>query len=126
MKSDETVLRSIVDAAVEVHQVLGGPGLLENIYESALCHELSLRGLKYQRQHPVPVIYKERFVREPLYIDLLIENQIVVEIKATEKDFAYYATQLLTHLRFLKMHRGLLINFGKLSLRETGITHVTC
>jgi len=103
----------IIGAAIEVHRILGGPGLLECIYESALCHELMLRGLQVQKQLLVPVRYKDMIVREPLCLDILVENKVIVEVKATEKNHAIYQTQLLTYLRLTSMRLGLLINFGQ-------------
>lgn len=109
---------TITDAAVEVHQQLGGPGLLESIYESALCHELSLRGLQSQRQVPIPVLYKNREVRDPLYLDILVDNKLIIEVKATGIDYPLYKIQLLTYLRLMKIKYGLLINFGKERVKE--------
>lgn len=120
----ENIAEEIVLAAIEVHRVLGGPGLLESVYEAALYHELSLRKIASQRQVPVPVLYKGASVRQPLFLDLLVENQIVVEIKATETDNPYYYAQLLTHLRLLGIPSGLLINFGKKQLKENGISRI--
>ena len=88
----------IIGAAIEVHQVLGWPGLLESIYEAALCHELTLRGLQIQRQLPVQVIYKRMAIREPLYVDILVDNKVIIEVKATEKNHPIYETQVLTYL----------------------------
>jgi GxxExxY protein len=113
----------IIEAAIEVHQHLGGPGLLETIYESALCHELSLRGLSSQRQMPIPVTYKSAAVREPLYLDILVENKVIIEVKASGKDYPYYHIQLSTYLRLTGFKWGLLINFGKDNLKE-GIQHI--
>lgn len=108
----------ILDAANEVHRYLGGPGLLENVYESALCQELALRKIPYQRQVPVPVLYKGVQIREPLFLDVLVDQQLVVEIKAIEKDNPYFQIQLFTHMRLLKIRTGLLINFGKEYLKD--------
>lgn len=113
----------IIDASCEVHRTLGGPGLLETIYESALCHELSLRGVQSQRQLPIPVTYKNVSVRDPLYLDILVENRVIVEVKATGKDYPIYHAQLFSHLRLSGIKFGLLINFGKSNLKE-GISHV--
>jgi GxxExxY protein len=113
----------IIEAAVEVHKVLGGPGLLESVYESALCHELSLRGLRCERQLPIPVTYKNVTVRDPLFLDILVEKKLIIEVKASERDFAFYPIQLLTYLRLTGLKNGLLINFGKKQLSE-GIAHV--
>lgn len=118
----QSLAERIIQAATEVHRHLG-PGLLENIYESALCHELNLSGIACQRQIPIPVLYKGIPVRGPLFLDLLVENQIIVEIKATEKDYPYHQIQLFTHLRLLGIKSGLLINFGKAFLLD-GISKI--
>jgi len=102
----------IIGAAIEVQRTLGGPGLLENIYEEALCHELALRGLKYERQLPVRVVYKGVTIRDPLYVDILVENKVIIEVKATDKYHPVYETQVLTYLRLTGKKLGLLINFG--------------
>lgn len=120
---ENELLNEIVNAAFEVHHHLGGPGLLESVYESALSHELTLRKLAWQRQVPIPVLYKGIAVRQPLFLDLLVENQVVIEVKAAEKDNPYFQAQLLTHLRLLQVRLGLLINFGKQHLKD-GISRV--
>jgi GxxExxY protein len=109
---------NIINAATEVHNLLGGPGLLESVYESALCHELSLRKIGFQRQVAVPVVYKGKSVRRPLFVDIVVENQLVIEVKALESDNPYYLAQLCTHLRFMGIPKGLLINFGKEFLKD--------
>lgn len=108
----------IIEAAIEVHLHLGGPGLLESIYEAALCHELSLRGIQTQRQLPIPVTYKNCPVRDPLFVDILVENKVVIEVKATGKDFPFYQAQLLSHLRLANLPFGMLINFGKANIKD--------
>ena len=120
---EDEISYKVIGAAIEVHKILGGPGLLEGVYESCLCRELVLRGLKVQRQIAVPVIYKEEVVREPLIIDILVENKLIVEVKATEKESPLYKVQLLTYLRLTGLKLGLLINFGKESVKE-GISRV--
>lgn len=112
----------IIGAAIEIHRNLG-PGLLENIYEEALCYELFLRGLKIQRQVPVPVVYKGVAIRDPLCLDILVEEKVVIEVKATEKNNPIYEVQTLTYLRLTGAKLGLLINFGNPHLRE-GIVRV--
>ena len=116
-------MEKIIEAASEVHKILDGPGLLESVYESALCHELTLRGYQCKRQVPVPVLYKGVPIRDPLYLDLLVENLVIIEVKASEKDLPYYQIQLSTHLRLLKVKFGLLINFGKEYLKD-GISRI--
>jgi len=114
----DSLKEHIIDAAQEVHRHLLGPGLLETVYESALVYELSLRGISSQRQLPIPVTYKNSPIREPLFLDILVEDTIIVEIKATGKDYPFYYAQLLTHLRLFNKKSGLLINFGKKNLKE--------
>jgi len=113
----------IIGAAIEVHRSLGGPGLLESIYESALIHELTLRGIKVQSQVVVPVIYKGLKMKHHLILDLLVENKVIVEIKATEKENVIHKSQLLTYLRLTDSRLGLLINFGTPRVKE-GICRV--
>jgi len=113
----------IIGAAIEVHRTLGGPGLLESIYEAALCHELMLQGLSIRRQLPIEVIYKGMTIREPLYLDILVENKVIIEVKATEKNHPIYETQLLTYLRLTNMKLGLLINLGSSHVKD-GIVRV--
>jgi GxxExxY protein len=102
----------IIGAAIEVHRVLGGPGLLEAVYEAALYHELRLRGLEVIRQVSVPVTYKNCVIKDPFLIDLLVENKVVIEVKATEKNISIYSAQTLTYLKLANKRLGLLINFG--------------
>jgi GxxExxY protein len=120
---ENELVERVIQAAIEVHRVLGGPGLLESIYESALCHELALRGLECERQLPIPVLYKGTPVREPLYLDVIVENKLIIEIKASGKDYPFYQAQLFTYLRMLGIPTGLLINFGKKDLL-TGVSRI--
>jgi len=120
---DASLTYKIIGAAIEVHRTLGGPGLLESIYESALCHELSLQGLRTQTQVPVDVNYKGVKIRDPLFLDILVEGKIIVEVKATEKENPIHQVQLLTYLRLTGLRLGLLINFGSRHLKE-GISRV--
>lgn len=122
-RMENEISHKIIGAAIEVHKILGGPGLLEGVYESCLCHELAPRGLKTERQLAVPVIYKNSVVREPLYIDILVEGIVIVEVKATEKLHPIYEVQLLTYLRLTGRKLGLLVNFGQQYVKD-GITRV--
>ena len=115
---EQNILDQIIEASGEVHRLLGGPGLLENIYETALCYELQLRGLTSQRQLPIPVVYKGTCVREPLFLDILVEKKVIVEVKATGKDYPIYRAQLLTYLRLTNTKIGLLVDFGRFTLKE--------
>jgi GxxExxY protein len=101
----------ILDCAIEVHKQLG-PGLLENIYEACLCKELALRDIQYKRQVPIPIIYKGEKINSDLKIDLFVENEIVVELKAIEFVLPVHKSQLLTYLRLSGKRLGVLINFN--------------
>lgn len=120
---ENTLSHKIIGAAIEVHRTLGGPGLLESIYEAALCHELELQGLQVQKQLPVQVVYKGVVIKDPLYVDILVENKVIIEVKATEKNHAIYETQVLTYLRLTGMKLGLLINFGNSHVKD-GISRI--
>ena len=104
---------AIVDAAIEVHRELGGPGLLESVYEEALAAELSERGFKIARQIRVPVVYKGRWLSRDLRLDLLVEDSVIVECKATSGTSPVFGAQALTYLRLLDLKLALVINFGK-------------
>lgn len=113
---ENEISKIVLDAAIEVHRTLGGPGMLESVYRDSLVHELRLRGLKVEKEVLVPVVYKGTKVGDPLRIDVLVEDLLIVECKAVEKDNPIFAAQLLTYLRMTKRHLGLLINFGKQTL----------
>ena len=100
-----------------------GPGLLESVYEEALIFELKERGLEVERQVEVPIWYKGNELKTPLRLDLLIENRIVVELKSVEEMKPVFVKQLLTYLRLLDKHIGLLVNFSSNNIRE-GITRI--
>ena len=100
----------IIGAAIEVHRVLG-VGLLESVYEEALCHEFELREISFQRQVEIDVIYKGKIIKGQR-IDLLVENQVVVELKSNAKLPEVATAQVLSYLKATGLKRGLLINFG--------------
>ena len=107
----------IVDAAFAVHKELG-PGLLETVYETCLAHELEDRGLSVSRQVLIPVKYKGVELDAELRIDLMIENAVVVELKAVENLLPVHEAQLLTYLKLTKLRLGLLINFNVPLIRD--------
>jgi GxxExxY protein len=110
--AENVIAKSIVDSAVEVHRNLGGPGLLESVYEEALTWELQQRGYAVERQIRVPITYKGNQLAEPLRLDLLVEKRIVVEVKATNNYNSIFEAQALTYLRMLDLKLALVINFG--------------
>lgn len=113
---ENEISRQILDAAITVHKTVGGPGLLESVYRDSLIQELRLRGLRVEKEVRVPVTYKGVVVGDPLRVDILVEGSVVVECKAVEKDNPIFAVQTLTYLRLMKLHLGLLINFGRETL----------
>jgi GxxExxY protein len=120
---DENGLSTIViGAAIDVHKVLG-PGLLESVYQTCLLKELYLRGLRVESEAPVSVIYKGDVITEAYRVDLLVENKLVVELKAVDKLTIVHRSQLLTYLRLMNKKLGLLINFNELVVSQ-GIRRV--
>ena len=109
----------VIGASIEVHRHLG-PGLLESAYEACLCHELELCGIRYVRQHSVPIAYKGRLLDCDYRLDLLIEDILVVELKAVAQLLPIHEAQVITYLRVMNLEVGLLINFNVAALR-TGI-----
>jgi GxxExxY protein len=107
----------IIGCAIEVHKQLG-PGLLESAYEECLCYELSLNDLSYERQVPVPVVYKEIKLNTGYRIDVLVEKIVIVELKAIEALTPVHEAQILTHLKFANKKIGLLMNFNTLKLTD--------
>lgn len=121
--TENEISRIIYAAAIEVHKTLGGPGLLESIYEEALAHELTLRGLKVERQNPIPVFYKGVEIKQPLRLDLLVEEKVIVDTKATVENIPIYGVQVLTYLRLSQLKLGMVVNFGY-ALVKDGIKRV--
>jgi GxxExxY protein len=114
--------KQIVDSAFKVHQALG-PGLLESVYEECLFYELSKRGLKVERQKEIPIQYDGKNLSIRLKIDLLVENGIIIELKAVETMLPLFQSQLITYLRLSGLRLGYLINFN-VTLIKQGIKRI--
>ncbi|HSJ48732.1 MAG TPA: GxxExxY protein [Gammaproteobacteria bacterium] len=114
---DQALTRRVIGSAIEVHKVLG-PGLLESAYQDCLEHEMNLAGLLCERQVPVSLDYKGLPVGDAYRVDLLVENRLVVELKAVEQVVPLHKAQLLTYLRLLQREVGLLINFNVVLLKD--------
>ena len=110
---ENDISRTIYECAIEVHRTLGGPGLLESVYEEALAWELHHHNLAVKRQVAVPIIYKAQTLATPLKIDLLVADKVIVECKATTHYNAIFEAQTLTYLRLTGFKLGLVINFGE-------------
>ena len=111
MEGENKLTGKIIGCAIEVHKILG-PGLLESAYEECLTYELSKAGLIYQRQKPVPVVYKTIKLECGYRIDLLVENEVVIELKSIDVFAPVHTAQILTYMKFAKKKIGLLINFN--------------
>lgn len=107
---EEQPTEQIIGGAIEVHRYWG-PGLYEEIYERSLCHELRLRDLSFQSQLQLPLLYKGVHVGDDLRLDVLVENKVIVELKAVKALEPIHEAQLLTYLRLTGARVGLLINF---------------
>jgi len=110
-------------AIYDVYKALG-PGLLESVYEEALVFELEQRGLQVERQKQVPIIYKGITLKTELRLDLLIEDQVIVELKSVAEMKDVYYKQTLTYLRLLNKKLGLLVNFNVDDILDGAITRV--
>ncbi len=108
---------AIIDAAIKVHSALG-PGLLESAYEACLLHELKKRGLTVSSQILMPVIYDGLEIDIGYRVDLIVENEVLVELKAVEKQLPIHEAQLLSYLKLSKKRVGLLINFNVHHLKD--------
>jgi GxxExxY protein len=109
---------AIIGAAIEVHKELGGPGLLEGMYEESLVCELTSPGIKARRQVGFKVTYKGRELKKRLVIDVLVEELVIVESKSVETYHSIFEAQLLTYRRQTNKGLGLVINFGEIKIKE--------
>jgi GxxExxY protein len=116
--NEDDLSRAVIGAAIEVHKVLGGPGLLEDVYEEALCHELGLRGLIVRRQVNLAICYKGKELERRLRIDIVVNDLLIVEVKAVETFNEVYKAQLLTYLRLSGERLGLVLNFGEMLIKQ--------
>jgi len=116
--TENEIAKIIVDAAIEVHRELGGPGLLEDVYEESLAEELRLRGLKVERQLPVRINYKGRILSKPLRLDMKVQGLVLVDNKAVTEWNAIFEAQMLTYLRLTGLKLDLAINFGEQFVRN--------
>jgi GxxExxY protein len=116
--TENQISKVVVAAAIDVHRTLGGPGLLESVYEEALAYELELRGLTVERQMVVPVFYKGKRLTTQLRVDLIVVGRVVVECKALSTYNSVFEAQVLTCLRQLNLKLGLMINFGERLVKD--------
>ena len=117
MKENE-IATIVIDAAIDVPRTIGGPGLLEVVYEEALAFELESRGLTVTRQKAVPLMYKGRRLASDLRLDLLVNDLVIVECKATIAYNSLFEAQALTYLRLCNLRLALVVNFGERQVRQ--------
>jgi hypothetical protein len=120
--TENELSKIIVDVSYKIHQRLG-PGLLESVYEAILFHELSKKGLKIERQKPIPVIWDGIYLDIGFRSDLIVENKVIIEIKSVEQISNVHLKQLLTYIKITDLKLGLLINFNE-ALFKNGIKRV--
>ena len=116
--TDNDITYEIRGTIFDVYNELG-PGLLESVYEEALAFELQERGLEVVRQMEVPILYKGNELKTPLRLDLLVNDRVIVELKSVEDMRPVFTKQLLTYLKLLDKHIGILVNFNTNNLRDS-------
>ena len=116
--NENEISKVIVDRVIEVHRELGGPGLIESVYEEAMVEELTRRGMKVERQLQVPIIYKGKRLGSPLRLDLKVNDLVLVDEKAVTEWSPIFEAQMLTYLRLTKLKLGLVIKFWRTICEE--------
>ncbi len=111
--NENEISKIIADSTIEVHRELGGPGLIEGVYEEAMVEELTRRGRQVERQLQVPILYKGKRLGNPLRLDLKINKLVLVDNKAVNQWNSVFEAQMLTYLRLTGLRLGLVINFGE-------------
>ena len=115
--TDNELSYQIRGAVFDVYNALG-PGLLESVYEEALCYELTQRGLTVERQKQVPIVYKGNVLKTDLRLDILVNDQIIIELKSVEDIQPVFFKQTKTYLKLMNKHLGLLVNFGEYDMKD--------
>ncbi|MEC4983783.1 MAG: GxxExxY protein [Oscillatoria sp. PMC 1068.18] len=122
MVRENEIAREVVDVAYNIHRGLGA-GLFESVYEAVMAYEFKKRGLQFERQKPLPIIYEDVHLNEGFRIDFMVEDKVIIELKSIEKIAPVHKKQLLTYLRLANKRLGLLINFN-VDLIKNGITRM--
>jgi GxxExxY protein len=116
-RENDHLTEKVIGFAIEVHRQLG-PGLLESAYEECLCYELEQSGLSFRRQVPLPVVYKAVRLDCGYRIDVVVEEQVILELKTVERLMPIHEAQILTYLKLSGLHTGLLLNFNSAVLKD--------
>lgn len=117
-----SITEKVIGCAIEVHRAIG-PGLLESAYEECLCYELKEQGLNFKRQVPLPVVYKGVKLDCGYVLDIIVEDLVILEIKAVERVMPIHEAQLLSYLRMLDKRIGLILNFN-MPIMKNGIKRI--
>ena len=117
MRNLDELSYKVIGCAMEVHNVLG-PGLLESVYEQALIHELAMNGIAVKRQVEVDVNYKDMNITNGLRVDLIVDDELIIELKSVEEIKPIHQKQLQTYLKLMDKRIGLLINFNTINLKD--------
>ncbi len=113
----DNLSNKVIGCAIEVHRFLG-PGLLESTYEQCLAHEFKLKGIEFKLQHSLPVVYKDIRLDCGYRVDLLVEDDLILELKSVEEIKGIHEAQLLTYMKLTNIDKGLLINFNVKRLKN--------
>jgi GxxExxY protein len=114
---DKELTQKVIGCAIEVHKQLG-PGLLESTYEKCLLHELNLNGITTESQVALPIYYKGVKIEAGYRLDLLVDSELIIELKSVDKLIPVYSAQLLTYMKLSNINKGLLINFNVKKLTD--------
>lgn len=123
LRPEDKITEQIIGAAIEVHRQLG-PGLLESAYQQCMAYELSQRGVRFQMEKPLPVQYKNVLLDCGYRLDFLVEDLVIVELKAVHELNDLHKAQLLTYLKLANLKLGLLLNFNVTLLKRKGIQRI--
>jgi len=123
LRKEDKVTGKIIGAAIEVHKQLG-PGLLESAYQICLAREMELRGINFEREKPLPIIYKGTNLDQGYRLDFLVEDSIIVELKSVKKLNEIHHAQTLSYLKLANLQLGLLLNFNVIRLKQGGIKRI--
>ena len=116
--NENELSKIIVESAIEVHKILGGPGLLESVYEEALVWEILQRDIFLERQLVVPIVYKGSILATPLRLDIMVAKKVIIEVKSVALYNSIFEAQTLTYLRMMNLRLGIVINFGERLVRD--------
>jgi GxxExxY protein len=117
MSKENEISKEVIGAAIEVHRNLG-PGLLESAYEECLCYEFDRRGIRYERQKPLPVTYKDTRLDCGYRLDVVVNDLVILELKAVDQIQPIHSAQVLTYLKLSNLKLGILINFNVTVLKN--------